>query len=158
MGPGRDADRCRGDSPPFDLCERTFQFSLRVVRLCLTLQQIQGVGWLLSKQLVRAGTSIGANVEEGQGAQSRNDFISKYSIARKEARETRYWLRLLIASKLRDLPEAHLLMNETEQLIKILTASLRKAQANRNCSPCPHSLGPFPRSFFLRPSSFVLRP
>jgi four helix bundle protein len=135
MGSRGDADRRASDSPPFDLCERAFQFSLRVVRLCLALQQIQGVGWLLSKQLFRAGTSIGVNVEEGQAAQSRNDFISKYSIARKEARETRYWLRLLIASKLRDLPEAHLLMNETEQLIKILTASLRKAQSNRNRSP-----------------------
>ena len=81
-----------------DLCERTFQFALEIVNLCRTLSKKSGVAQTMSKQLLRSGTSVGANIEEGQAAQSRADFVSKYSIARKEARETHYWLRLLSES------------------------------------------------------------
>ena len=68
--------------------------------LCQTLDQTPGVSRTLANQLLRSGTSIGANVEEGQGGQSRADFISKYSIACKEARETHYWLKLLAACEI----------------------------------------------------------
>lgn len=67
-----------------DLPERTFAFALRVVKLCKHLDEAPGVARTMSRQLLRSGTSIGANVEEGQGGQSRADFISKYSIACKE--------------------------------------------------------------------------
>lgn len=86
--------------PPFDLCKRTFDFSLRIIRLCKSLIEKQGVDRILGSQILRAGTSIGANIEEGQGSRSRADWLSKYYIARKEARETHYWLRLMVASKM----------------------------------------------------------
>jgi four helix bundle protein len=74
---------------------------------------------------LRSGTSVGANVEEGQAGQSRADFVSKLSIACKEARETHYWLRLLSATKL--VPESRLtgLLDEANQLIAILTAIIK---------------------------------
>lgn len=88
------------EQPRSDLTERTFEFARRVVKLCQVLDQTPGVSRTLANQLLRAGTSIGANVEEGQASQSRADFIAKYSIACKEARETHYWLRLLAAGEL----------------------------------------------------------
>jgi four helix bundle protein len=113
---------------PFDICQRTFRFALNIVHVCCAIQERPGVHWVLSKQLLRAGTSIGANIEEGQAAQSRADFISKYSIARKEARETSYWLRLIHEGRLSDHAEIPLLLCEVEELIKILTAIIKNAQ------------------------------
>ena len=81
-----------------DITERTFNFALRVLKLCQVLDQTPGVSRTISNQLLRSGTSIGANVEEAQAAQSKPDFISKISIACKEARETLYWLRILLGS------------------------------------------------------------
>jgi four helix bundle protein len=71
---------------------------------------------------------IGANLEECQAAQSRADFVSKYSIARKEARETNYWLRLITASGVSNDPEIPQLLSETEQLVKILTTIIKNAK------------------------------
>ena len=82
-----------------DLPDRTFAFADRVVRLCIYLEQQGRVSTTLATQLLRAGTSIGANVEEGIASESRKDFVHKYSIACKEARESHYWLRLLAASE-----------------------------------------------------------
>jgi four helix bundle protein len=79
--------------------ERTFAFAKRIVRLCQRLDGSPGISSTLANQLLRSGTSIGANVEEGQGSQSEADFVSKYSIACKEARETPYWLRLIAATE-----------------------------------------------------------
>jgi len=115
-------------APPFELCARTFQFALCILNLCGNLNHRPGVNWVLSKQLLRSGTSIGANVEEGQAAQSRADFISKYSLARKETRETRYWLRLIQASGLSSHPDIPQLINETDQLLKILTTIIKNTQ------------------------------
>lgn len=80
------------------ILEMSFDFSLQIISLYKKL--IENKEYVLSKQLLRSATSIGANVEEAMAAQSRKDFISKMSIASKEARETRYWLRLLEKSKL----------------------------------------------------------
>ena len=120
----------RENVPPFDLCERTFQFALRILNLSAHLNKQPGINWVLSKQLLRSGTSIGANVEEGQAAQSRADFVSKYSIARKEARETSYWLRLIKASGLSDHSEVPKLISEAQQLIKILTSIIKNTKQN----------------------------
>jgi|SRR3989338_8340655 len=87
------------ESKPRDIKERTFAFALEIVRLCQTLDGKRGPARTLGRQLLRSGTSIGANVEEAQAGQSQADFISKYNIALKEARETIYWLRLLDASE-----------------------------------------------------------
>jgi four helix bundle protein len=122
----------RQGAPPFDLCERTFQFALRVVRLCQQLERTAGISRNLSSQLFRSGTSVGANVEEGQAGQSRPDLISKYMIARKEARETRYWLRLLQSSELLDGADLGTLIAEASELIGILTAILKKVQQTAN--------------------------
>jgi len=116
------------NGPPFDICERTFQLALRTIKLSLDLEAKPGTHQVLSKQLLRSATSIGENVEEGQAAQSRADFISKYSIARKEARETNYWLRLIEESGLCFHPEIPTLVSETQQLTKILTTIIKNAR------------------------------
>ena len=83
------------------ILEMSFDFSLQIIELYKIL--LDKREYILSRQLLKSGTSIGANVEEATAAQSKRDFISKMSIASKEARETRYWLRLLDKSKLVEL-------------------------------------------------------
>lgn len=85
---------------------------------------------MLANQLLRSGTSIGANVEEGQGGQSRADFVAKYSIACKEARETNYWLRLLAASGIMSEEKLKDLIDESNQLVAILTAIIKTTRKN----------------------------
>jgi len=116
--------------PRRDLPERTFQFARRVVKLCQLLDQTPGVSRTLANQLLRSGTSIGANVEEGQGSQSRADFVAKYSIACKEARETNYWLRLLAAAEVTGEANLKELLDESNQLIAILTAIIKTTRKN----------------------------
>jgi four helix bundle protein len=115
---------------PYDICDRTFQFALRIVDVCTTLNRRPGVTWTLSKQLLRSGTSIGANLEESQAAQSRADFVSKCSIARKEVRETHYWLKLLRAKELLCSETALSLMKECDELNRILTAIIKNTAAH----------------------------
>lgn len=105
---------------PKDIRERAFEFAVRIIKLCQHLDRKPGVPRTLSYQLLKAGTSVGANIEEAQAGQSRPDFISKNSIALKEARECHYWLRLLIAAKI--MPEKRLaeLRDEAEELKRIL--------------------------------------
>ena len=83
------------------ILEMSFNFSLEIISLYKIL--VEKKEFVLSKQLLRSATSIGANVEEAIAAQSKKDFIMKMSISSKEARETRYWLKLLDRSKLVDL-------------------------------------------------------
>jgi four helix bundle protein len=105
-----------------DIVERTYAFALSIVRLCQQLDKKSGVNRILALQLLRSGTSIGANVEEAQAGQSKADFSSKISIALKEARETRYWLRLIGDSGMMDLATLGHLRNEAYELSKILGA------------------------------------
>ena len=107
---------------PRDIRERTFQFALEVVRLCRMLDERPGVGRTLGRQLLRSGTSIGANVEEAQAGQSRADFVSKYAIALKEARETIYWLRLLHESGEHSNGQCETLQQEADEIARILAA------------------------------------
>ncbi|MDJ1179056.1 four helix bundle protein [Roseofilum sp. BLCC_M91] len=116
-----------------DICERTFKLALRIVKLCQYLEeQDSGVGKTLGKQLLRSGTSIGANVEEAQAAQSKADFVNKLNIALKEARETDYWLRLLLASDM--ISEARLqdLKAETEEVTGIIGAIIANTKSTKN--------------------------
>jgi four helix bundle protein len=112
-----------------DIPARTFEFARRVVLLCRVLDASPGVPRTLAGQLLRSGTSVGANVEEAQASQSEADFISKYSIACKEARETHYWLRLLAATE--TLPESRLsdMQTECNELIAILTTIIKKMRS-----------------------------
>ena len=112
---------------PRDIESRTFAFALRIVRLCQVLEEKGGVARTLGWQLLRSGTSIGANVEEAQAGQSRADFRSKNSVALKEARETRYWLRLLEGTKIVKPERLRRLMAEAEELSKILGAIVLRA-------------------------------
>lgn len=118
-----------GDDPP-DIERRTFEFALRVVNVCSALDAQPGVGRTLNKQLLRCGTSIGANVTEAQAAQSRPDFISKMNIALKEARESLYWLRLIAASELLPEPQLAPLTQEADEIARILGAIVRNARRN----------------------------
>jgi len=113
-----------------DLPARTFEFARRTVTLCRTLDQSPGVSRTLSNQLLRSACSVGANVEEGQGSQSRADFIAKYSIACKEARETHYWLRLLAASEVVQAERLRELITEANELVAILTTIVKRTRAN----------------------------
>ncbi|RPJ14576.1 MAG: four helix bundle protein [Deltaproteobacteria bacterium] len=114
-----------------DLPNRSFEFAKRVVKLCQYLDETPGVPRILANQLLRSGTSIGANVEEGQASQSQADFISKYSIACKEARETHYWLRLISDSDIVPVDRLEELTAECNELIAILTAIVKKVKAQR---------------------------
>lgn len=98
---------------------KTYSFSIKIVKIYKKLVEFDKE-FCLSKQLVNAGTSIGANVEEANGAQSRKDFISKMSIAYKEARETGYWLRILKDSDYLDAVIAENLLGEVESICRIL--------------------------------------
>ncbi len=115
-------------TPP-DIKLRAFQFAVRIVALCRSLDKKPGASRTLSGQLLRSGTSIGANVEEANGSQSKADFTAKMYIACKEARETNYWLRLLVATKL--LPQNLLapLADESNQIVATLTAIVKKSKS-----------------------------
>ncbi len=109
--------------------EKSFEFAIRIVNLYKYLKD-EKKEYVLSKQLLRSGTSVGANIEEGIGGQSKRDFIAKLQISLKEARETHYWLRLLKATN-------YLTENETEKILKectdiknILTAILKSTKQN----------------------------
>lgn len=121
---------CPSSAPRRDICDRIFRFAVEIVSLCRGSEKADSVTRTVGRQLIRSGTSIGANVEEAQGGQSRADFISKYAIARKEARETRYWLRLLTATNIITDEAVSPLTQECNELIAILTAIIKKTQTN----------------------------
>jgi four helix bundle protein len=113
-----------------DIDKRTFGFSLRIIRLCQKLDEKPGVARTLSRQVLRSGTSIGANVEEAQAAQSRPDFACRLNIALKEARETQYWLRLLNESEIVKPELLASLLSEAAELTKIIGAILASTRRN----------------------------
>ena len=112
--------------------QKSYAFALEIIDLYRKLGKANE--YVLSKQLLRSGTSIGANVEEAQAGQSRADFISKMSIASKEARETCYWLRLLRDSNTIANSEATSLLSEAESLVNILTAIVKSTNQNNSKS------------------------
>jgi len=113
------------------ITDRTFEFAVRIIRLCQYLEKEDRVSRTLANQLLRSGTSIGANTEEAQAGQSKADFIAKMSIARKESRETLYWLRLLKATNLVDENLIIEIIKESDELVRILTSIVKTAQTNR---------------------------
>jgi four helix bundle protein len=110
-----------------DIAKRNFAYSLQIIQLYRELEN-DSIGRILGRQLLRSGTSVGANVHEAQGGQSKADFIAKMSIAHKEARETAYWLRLIQEAGLTPGGRISDLANEISQLIKILSAILLTAK------------------------------
>ena len=104
--------------------EKSFHFTVRIVKVYRYFEESKKE-FTLSKQLLRCGTSIGANIAEAQQAQSRPDFISKLSIALKEAYETDYWLRLLHATKYLSDPEFASLIGDCREIEKMLTSIIK---------------------------------
>jgi four helix bundle protein len=110
-----------------DIEQRTLAFAVRILRLVAKLPRDEA-GRAIARQLSRSGTSVGANVEEAQGALSRREFVYKINVARSEARETLYWLRLIVEMELfsRDLIQP--LLTEADELVRILTAIVKSAR------------------------------
>lgn len=113
--------------------DKSFNFAIRIVNLNKYLVE-QKHEYILSKQLLRSGTSIGANVAEAQQAQSNADFLTKVNISLKEAAETKYWLRLLEATNYLSEKEANSILDECIELEKILYSIVRttKVEIERN--------------------------
>ena len=113
------------------IVQKSKAFALRVIKL---YQYLQDKGErVMSKQLLRSGTSIGANIAEGQYAQSKADFLTKYTIALKEASESRYWIELLLESRfLTDSESSRSLLSDNIELIRLLVSSPKRLKGAQN--------------------------
>jgi len=111
--------------------DKSYRFSMRIVK-CSQYLQVDKKEFILSKQLLRSGTAIGALIAEGKYAQSKADFINKLSISLKEANETKYWLRLLKDCTYIQEKVAISLLDDVENLIRILVSSIKTAKGNIN--------------------------
>ena len=107
--------------------EKSFHFAVRIVNLCRYLQTDRKE-YILTKQLMKSGTSIGANVSESQQAQSRPDFISKLNIALKEAYETNYWLRLLYETNFLTNDEFQSIITDCQELERLLISIIKTSK------------------------------
>jgi four helix bundle protein len=105
--------------------QKSYDFALQIIRLCAELKEHKH--FEIASQLLRSGTSIGANVEEALAGQSRRDFISKMCVASKEARETNYWLRLIKDAGIYDKRDFQRLVKASEELIRILSSIVKTA-------------------------------
>ena len=112
----------QGKNSPKDIVVRTFDFAVLIIKLCVKLDAHPGVGRVLMSQILRAGTSVPSNVEEAQAAQSKADFVSKMSIALKEARETHLRLRLLVPAKVVPAEELSPLIREADEIKRVIGA------------------------------------
>jgi four helix bundle protein len=136
--------------------EQSFRFAVNLVNYARRQQEDYTIR-VLVRQLLRSGTSIGANVEEALGGQSRKDFIAKLAIAAKEARETSYWLRLITNTQSRDSQELTALSHTCDGLIRMLnsiilttrnmsasdhTSSSRTSRSSENSEPRTHNSEP----------------
>lgn len=115
------------------ITKRTAVFADRIIQLCLALPG-NSVGWEMGKQLVRCGTSVGANIEEAQAGESECDFLHKMKIARKECRETTYFLQRIRNAKLVSPIRLTSLMDESEQLLRILTTIILRTTERQKVS------------------------
>ena len=114
------------------ILDKSFTFAVRVVKLYKYLCD-EKKEYILSKQLLRSGTSIGANINEAQAGQSKADFISKMSISSKEARESKYWIDLLVKTEYLNINDQHTksLVSDIEEIIKLLTSIVKSSQGNK---------------------------
>ena len=111
--------------------EKSFAFAIRIVNLYKYICD-EKKEYVLSKQILRSGTSIGANIEEGLGGQSNKDFISKLSVAYKETRETIYWLKLLTKTDFLSKEQADSILEDAEELCKIIAKILLTMKGKLN--------------------------
>jgi len=113
-----------------DLLQRTQEFALRVIRLVEALPG-NTVGHTLGRQLLRCGTSVGANYRAACRAKSKANFINKLKIVEEECDESLYWMELIVAAKLVSLTKLKPLMQEAEELLSITVAAIKTARTNR---------------------------
>jgi four helix bundle protein len=113
------------------LSQKSFDFSLEVITLYKQL--VEEKEYVMSKQLLRCGTSVGANIFEANYAFSSKDFVHKLTVSRKEANESLYWLKLLQFLKFLNESQAELLVNRCDEIMRILTSSIKTARKNSNC-------------------------
>jgi len=111
--------------------DKSLAFAVRVVKLYKHLCGEQKE-YVLSKQLLRSGTSVGANINEAQAGQSKADFIAKMAVASKEARESIYWIDLLIKTDYLNKDDKHVqtLVNDIDEIVKLLTSIVKSSQEN----------------------------
>ncbi len=114
-----------------DLFDRLTDFAVRIIKLSQTLPK-NLVGQQVARQVLKSGTSAGANYEEARGAESKSDFIHKLGIVLKELKETRYWLRVIVRAKLAKSPRMEPLLDECEELCAIAGKSVLTAKRNRS--------------------------
>jgi four helix bundle protein len=113
------------------LKEKSFSFAVLIVELYKNLQESKKE-YVLTKQLLRTGTSIGANIREAEFAESKTDFIHKLAIAQKECSETIYWIELLLITKYLENQNYDRIHSNSIELMKLLTASIKTAKSNIN--------------------------
>ncbi len=115
--------------------EKTYSFALEIISVCRILQDQKD--FIISNQLLKSGTSVGANVRESQSAESSKDFIHKLSVALKESKETDYWLHLLRDSELISPHVAEELISQNEEIGKILAKIIITSKRNNNIQSRP---------------------
>jgi four helix bundle protein len=113
-----------------DIYERTFSFACRIVKLYQFLIRKKGGCEIIGRQILKSGTSIGANMQEAKNGSSKADFVCKCNIALKEARETHYWLSLLKKTGLVSAKKISSLLNESDQIVAILSTIVKKSRNN----------------------------
>ena len=113
--------------------DKSYQFAIKIVNECRSLME-EKREYILSKQLIRSGTSVGANIEEAIGGQSDKDFFAKLTISYKEARESKYWIRLLRDTAYMNEPKATELLNDAEELLRII-GSIQKTMRAKLANP-----------------------
>lgn len=107
--------------------DKSFSFSIKVIKLYSSLKEQKEYD--LARQFLKSGTSIGANIEEAQGAQSKKDFVAKMSIAYKEARESQYWIRLFREAQVIEHELMNVLYDDVDELCKLLSSILIKSKS-----------------------------
>ena len=110
--------------------DKSFDFAVRIIKLYKYYSKTEGQLEPILKQLLRAGTSIGANVHEAQGAITKKDFINKLQISLKEANESEYWINLLYKTNILNSEQFQSLENDCKELIKLLTSILKSLKSN----------------------------
>lgn len=118
----------KSEKKVFDIRERTFKFGVEIINVVNSLSKTTA-GFAVGNQIIRSGTSVGANVEEAQNSSSRKEFIHGLTIALKEARETEYWLKIIKETGLTSLNLERILV-EIIEIIKILTTIVKKSKIN----------------------------
>jgi len=112
------------------ILDKSFAFAVRIVKMYKYLSE-EKKEFVLSKQLLRSGTSVGSNVEEAVGGLSKADFIAKLGISYREARESKYWIKLLYATEYLSEQEYSNIINDAEELLKILGSIIKTSKENK---------------------------